>query len=333
MNGGFQMITRRMLRHLSQGLLLTATVLGAGQGANAQPSNMIRIVVAGGPGSPPDVISRVIATDLAENDGWRVTVENRPGALSTIAISEVLKQPADGRTIMAMDLPMTAAPALFPNMGLRVETDFAPVIKLSRQYNVLVVSPSVPARSVAELVGVLKSQPDKFNFSSGPFGTPAHLIGEMFKLKTGVHATHVPYQSIQQRMVDLLGGTVHFDFLSAVSGVELISSGKLRALAVTAPKRVPALGEVPTVVEQGFPDLIVEDWIGFAVKSGTPDEKVTRLNESVNTILAKRRIQDALANLGAEPTGGTSAEFGIFIKSQVAHWGNVVRVSGIKISQ
>jgi tripartite-type tricarboxylate transporter receptor subunit TctC len=275
----------------------------------------------------------MIAADLAENDGWRVTIENRPGALSTIAISDVLKQPADGRTIVEMDMQMTAAPTLFPNMGLRVETDFAPVIKLSRQYNVLVVSPSVPAKSVADLVGILKSQPDKFNFSSGPFGTPAHLIGEMFKLKTGVHATLVPYPSPQQRMVDLLAGTVHFDFLSVALAAELVSSGKLRALAVMAPKRLPVLREVSTAVEQGFPDLIVEDWVGFTVKSGTPDEKVARLNESVNRTLAKPKIQDALANLGAEPAGGTSAEFGIFIKSQVAHWRKVVTDSGIKISQ
>jgi tripartite-type tricarboxylate transporter receptor subunit TctC len=328
---GLQMITAHLLRHLSQGLLLALSVLSGDRNANAELADGIRIVVAGGPGSPPDVISRMVAAELSQNNAWRVTVENRPGALSTLAIGDVLRQPADGRTIITMDLPMAAAPALFPGLDLRVETDFAPVIKLSKQYNVLVVNPSVPARSVAELVAALKSQPDKFNFSSGPFGTPAHLIGEMFKLQTGVRATHVPYPGPQQRLPDLIGGITQFDFLTTSLAVDLIATGKLRALAVTAPKRIAALKDVSTVVEQGFPDLVVEDWVGFAVKNGTSNEFVTRLNESVNTALAKQKIRDAFAALGAEPVGGTPTELGLFVKSQVAHWGKVVRDAGIKM--
>src|SRR5215468_7737886 len=156
--------------------------------ANAQSVNSLRIVIAGVAGSPPDVISRILATELSESQNWRINVENRPGALSTLAIADVLKQPADGRTIMTIDVPVVAAPALAPERGLRLETDFDPIIKVSKDYSVLVVNPSVPARSLAELIALLKSQPGKFNFSSGPFGTPAHLIGEMFKLQTGVVA-------------------------------------------------------------------------------------------------------------------------------------------------
>jgi tripartite-type tricarboxylate transporter receptor subunit TctC len=214
---------------------------------------------------------------------------------------------------------------------LRLETDFAPVIKLSKDYSILVVNPSVPARSLAELIALLKSQPGKFNFSSGPFGTPAHLIGEMFKLRTGVVATHVPYPAPQQRLSDLMGGITQFDFIAASNAVGLVAAGRLRALAVTAPKRVAALKDVPTVVEQGFPDLVVEGWTGFSVKAGTSSEVIARLNAAVNTALRKEKVQHAFANLGDEPVGGTAAEFGAFVSSQIAHWGTVVRESGIKM--
>lgn len=312
-------------------LFLTMGILALVPGANAQPASSSRIIHAGGAGSPPDVISRIVASELSEHQNWRITVESRPGALSTLAIADVLKQPADGRTILTMDVPVVAAPALAPDRHLRLETDFAPVIKLSKDYSVLVVSPSVPARTLAELVALLKRHPGKFNFSSGPFGTPAHLIGEMFKLQTGVIATHVPYPSPQQRLSDLMGGITQFDFIAASNAVDLIATGRLRALAVTAPKRVALLKDVPTMVEQGFPDLVVEGWEGFAVKAGTSNEQIGRLNQAVNAALATDKVRNAFANLGAEPVGGTAAEFGAFVSSQIAHWGGVVRESGIKM--
>jgi tripartite-type tricarboxylate transporter receptor subunit TctC len=310
-------------------LLSALAVLGTGSVAQAQSPNAVRIVVPYGPGSPPDVASRLIANELAESNGWRVLVENRPGALATIAMGDVLKQPADGRTLILIDIPMTATPALFPNLRLHVDVDFTPVVRISREYNVLVVNPSVAAHSVGDLVSLLKKEPDKLTFSSGPFGTPAHLIGEMFKLRTGVRATHVPYVGAQQRLVDLLAGTNQFDFLATSLAADLVATGKLRALAVTASRRIALLKDVPTVVEQGFPELVVEGWFGLAVRSGTPKEVITRLNEAVNAILAKPRIDDALAKLGAEPVGGASEEFERFVKSQVAYWGKVVRDSGL----
>src|SRR5262249_8462663 len=141
--------------------------------------------------------------------------------------------------------------------------DFAPVIKISTSYNVLVVHPSLPAHSVSELVELLKRKPDKLTFSSGGFGTPAHLIGEMFKLRTGVRATHVPYQQFPQAIGDLISGTNQYMFVTSLPVIDLIKTGKLRALAVTGPKRLAVLPAVPTIVEQGFPDLVVEDWVGF----------------------------------------------------------------------
>jgi tripartite-type tricarboxylate transporter receptor subunit TctC len=328
-----------MVRYVRASLLaalpLTAVTLTSAWQAAAQPfpSKVITIVVPTAAATPPDIISRVIATELSESEGWRVVVENKPGAVLTLGGAEVLKHPADGHTIYAMALPVSAAPAFLPNMPFRLETDFTPVIKISTSYNVLVVHPSVAANSVSDLVALAKSQPDKFSFSSGGFGTPAHLIGEMFKLETGTRSTHVPYNQFPQAIADLLSGTNQFMFITTLPVVDLIASGKLRALAVTGPKRIAALAGVPTIVEQGFPKLVVEDWVGFAVKSGAPNEAVARLNEAINKALSKPKVREAFARVGAEPAGGTPEAYGDLVKSQVAHWAKVVKDSGIKMGQ
>jgi tripartite-type tricarboxylate transporter receptor subunit TctC len=318
------------------GRLVMAMSLGAmAQPAVAQsyPSNMIRIVVGGGAGGPPDIITRIIANELGQSEGWRIVVENKPGAAGTLAAGEVLKQPADGYSILAFTLGASASPALLSNIAFRHDTDFAPVIKLMTAHHVLVANPSVSARSMAELVALLKSQPDKFTFSSGGIGTPAHLAGEQFRLQTGVRVTHVPYRALPQAIGDLINGTNHYQFITPLPVLDLIASGKLRALAVTAPTRMAALKDVPTVVEQGFPELVIADWIGFVVKSGTPDAVIGTLNGAINKVLTKPSVREAFAKLAAEPAGGTPAEFGAHIKSQIAHWGKVVKESGIKLAE
>jgi tripartite-type tricarboxylate transporter receptor subunit TctC len=284
-------------------------------------------------GTPPDIVGRIIANELNEAEGWRVVIENKPGAIQTIGLAEVLKHPADGYTLATTALSASAAPALLPNLTFRLDADFVPVIKLGTAYHILVVTPSVPAKSLPEFVALLKQRPNTMTFSSGGFGVPAHLAGEMFKLQTGVQATHVPYQGLAKAIPDLMSGINQFQFITPLPVLQLIAEGKLRALAVTGPARLPALKDVPTVGEAGFPDLIVQDWFGILAKTGTPDAVVARLNEAMNKALAKPRVREAIEKMAAEPAGGTPAEFGQFFGAQIAHWNKVVKESGIKMHQ
>ena len=322
----------RLWRRFFYSLIMTLAC-GASGYAQTYPSNMIRMVVPSPAGTPPDIMGRIIANELSESESWRVIVENKVGAIQTIGLADVLKQPADGYTLASIALPASAAPALMPNLSFRLDADFAPVIKLASAYHILVVTPSLPVKSLTEFVALLKSQPDKMTFSSGGFGTPAHLAGEMFKLQTGVRATHVPYQGLSKAIADLMNGTNQYQFITPLPVMELIAAGKLRALAVTGPTRFAALPDVPTVREAGFPDLIIQDWFGILVKTGTPNAVVVRLNETMNKALAKPRVREAIEKMAAEPAGGTPDEFGTFLKSQVAHWGRVVKDSGIKMLQ
>ena len=314
---------------------LAVMSLGPAAAAVAQsyPADVIRIFIGSPAGSPSDIVSRIVANELGQSEGWRIVVENRPGAIGTLAAGEVLRQPADGYSILAFTLAASASPALLPSIGFRHDSDFAPVIEVMTAHQVLVANPSVPAKSMAELVTLLKSQPDKLTFSSGGFGTPAHLTGEQFKLQTGVRVAHVPYRALPQAIGDLLNGTNHYQFITPLPVLDLIATGKLRALAVTAAKRMPALKDVPTVVEAGFPGLIIQDWVGFVVKAGTPNDVVARLNEATNRALSKPNVREAFAKMAAEPAGGSPGEFGAHIKSQIAHWGKVVKDAGIKIRE
>jgi tripartite-type tricarboxylate transporter receptor subunit TctC len=295
------------------------------------PAGVIRIVVPTSASTPPDILARIVAAALADDEGWKVVVENKPGGVMTIGATEVLKQPADGQTIFSVTAPVAAAPALVPNAPFKYEVDFAPLIRIGTGYNVLVVNPSVPVHSVSELVKYLKKDPGKHTFSSGGFGTPAHLIGEMFKLETGVEATHVPYNQFPQAIGDLVSGVNTYQFITVLPVVQLIQTGKLRALAVTGTKRVAALPDVPTIVEAGYPKLASEDWAGLLIKAGTPPAVTARLNAAINKALKSDKVRDALAKLGVDPGGGTPEEFGSMMHSEIARWGAIVKEAGIKI--
>jgi tripartite-type tricarboxylate transporter receptor subunit TctC len=318
---------------LSLLLPVAFAIAPASAGAQTFPNGVIRIVAPVSASTPPDILARIVANALSDAEGWKVIVENKPGGVMTIGATEVLKQPADGQTIMSVSAPVAAAPALVPNAPFKYDVDFAPLIRIGTSYNVLVVNPNVPVHSVKELVEYLKKDPGKHTFSSGGFGTPAHLIGEMFKLETGVDTVHVPYNQFSQAIGDLVSGVNTYQFITILPVVQLIQTGKLRALAVTGPKRVAILPDVPTLAEAGYPKLTSEDWAGMLVKAGTPPAVTARLNAAINKTLKSEKVHDALAKLGVDAGGGTPDEFGTLLRSEIVRWGNIVKEANIKIQQ
>ena len=309
---------------------LVGSARAAGDSYPAQP---IRIVVPTSPSTPPDIICRVVAAELTRAEGWNIVVENKPGAVGTIAAADVLRQPADGYTLYATSLPIVAGPALLPRMGYRLDTDFVPVVKLSVSYNVLVDNPSVPAKTVGELVAYLKARDGKANFSSGGFGTPAHLIGELFKLQAGVQAAHIPYNSLPQAIGDLIGGANQYMFVTILPVVALIEAGQLRALAVTAPRRVAALQDASRASSrQAIQASSPKIGSGFSQNPGRRPRSSCGSTPSSTRRSRARAVRATLMRIGAEPAGGTPEAFGAYFGEQLTHWQKVVTDSGIKMS-
>jgi len=320
---------RRILGALGAAPLAAATSFPAwSQGYPAKP---IRIVVPLPPGSPPDVLARLVAERLQYAWKQPVVVDNRPGATGMIGMDAVAKSAPDGYTVGIMFLTHTVLPALFGKVPYDTGADLAPVANLVWLYNVLVVPPAVPARSAKELVELARSQPGKLTYGSGGNGSPAHLIGESFRQLTKTEMLHVPFKGPNEAVQALLGGHVSAMFATTSVAVPLVNAGKLRAMAVTSPARLPALPSVPTMAESGVPGFDLKEWEGIVAPAGTPREIITKWNEELTRIMRLPQIRDKLTELGMEAAPANSPEqFTSLVHGELQRWTQFVKTTGLK---
>jgi tripartite-type tricarboxylate transporter receptor subunit TctC len=320
---------------LSRRLLLAAAIAcGAGIASQATaqtyPDKPIKLVVPFPPGGPIDTMARVTAQDISTSLGQQVIVENRPGAGSTIGTKAVMAAEPDGYTLLfGSSGSLGVAPALYPSLEISPLKQFVPVATTSLLPHVMVVGPSVPAKTVAEFVAYAKANPNKLNYGAG-LGTPPHLLSTLFKTKAGLDVTYIPYKGSAQSVTDLLGGQTHFTIDGMLILIPQIKQGKLRPLAVARPERWPDLPDVPTFIESGFPDLNIDAWTGVVAPRGTPPQIVAKLNAAINDGLKTDRTRLALARFSALPKIGTPADFEAFLKSEMPRWAAMVKLSGAK---
>ena len=301
----------------------TALVLGlalalASSLANAQawPSRPIKYIVPFAPGGTTDILVRTISDKLTTALGVPVIVENKPGAGGGVGAAETAKSPADGYTIMGGTISTHAINAsLYTKLPYDPVKDFVAITMIARLPNMLVVNNDVPAKNVAELVALLKANPNKYSFASSGNGTSQHLSGELFKGMAGVQMQHIPYKGSPPALQDVMGGQVAMTFDNITTAWVLAKGGKLRALAVTTAKRSPVAPDVPTLAEAGLPGYEIGSWQGVFAPAGTPPAIVNRLNAEIVKIINAPDVQKKLLDLGAEPVGNTSEEFGAIVKA------------------
>ena len=319
-----------MLHRWILGLLLGLVFALAS--AQSYPTKPIRLVVPFPPGGATDILARDVAQKLTEAWGQSVIVDNRPGAGGNIGSELVAKSAPDGYTLEMGTVGTHAINAsLYAKMPYDHVKDFTPVILVAGVPNVLVVNPSVPANSVAELIAYAKANPGKLNFASSGNGTSIHLSGELFKVMAGVQIMHIPYKGSTPALQDLLAGQVQMMFDNLPPSLPQIKAGKLRALAVTSLTRAPALPDVPTLSEAGLPGFEASSWFGILAPAGTPAPIVAKLNAEIAKYLATPEAKEKLAKQGANAAGGTPDDFAKHIAAETAKWAKVVKDSGAKI--
>ena len=300
---------------------------GSGQ---AYPSKPVRVISGFPPGSGADITARVIGVKLYEATGQQFFVENRPGAGSNIAAEVAAKSAPDGYTLFIGTVANTINATLYSKLPFDFVRDFAPVALTTAAPNVLVVHPSVPVKSVKELVALAKSRPGQLNFASAGTGTAPHLSGELFNAMAGVKMTHVPYKGSPPAVIDLVAGSVDVMFSPASSVIPHVKSGRLRALAVTTAARLPSLPELPTVAESGLKGYETITWFGFVAPAKTPPAIVTRLNAEIVKALTLPDLRSQFEIQGIEVIGGTPERFADYIREEIAKWARVIKLSGAR---
>ena len=297
--------------------------------AQTYPSRPVRLVVGFPAGGTGDIIARLIGQRLEERLGRPFVIENKPGAGGNIAVEAVVRAPADGYTLLFVLTASAINATLYEKLNFNFIRDFAPVATVIRVPLVIVLHPSVPAKTVPEFIAYAKSNPGKLNMASSGVGTSPHLAGELFKMMTGVNMVHVPYRGNAPALTDLLAGQVQVYFVPVPASIEYIRAGKLRALAVTTATRIDGLPAIPTVGDF-FPGYEASGWNGIAAPRNTPVEIVNRLNQEINTALADPKIKARLAELGGLVLSGSPADFGKLISDETEKWAKVIRAANIK---
>ena len=317
------------------GLALVAALGGLPLAAHAQdawPSKPIRLVVPFTPGGVTDTSGRLIAEYLGKRLGQQIIVDNKPGASGNIGTSLVKTAAADGYTlVLGFDGTMVINPHVFAKTPFDTATDFAPVGKIGDAILILVAHPDVPVKNLSDVIALSKTQPGGLSFgTSGTGGTP-HIAGELLKARTNANLTHVPYKGGGQAMTDVLGGTIPLVYTAVAGAYGHIKSGKLRAIAVSSAQRATALPDVPTFVESGVPDFVVNSWVGLLAPAKTPPAIVARLNTELNAVLNDPTVKEKLRLMGIEATPGSAEQFNSEIKRDLARYGQVVKSAGIRI--
>jgi len=309
-----------------------AAALSAGRTAWAQawPARPVRITVPVAPGGANDVTGRLIGQWLSERLGQQFVIENRPGAGTNIGTEAVLRGPADGYTLLIAGSNAAINATLFQNLNFNFIRDTVPIGSIVRVPQLMQVNPSVPAKSVPEFIAYAKANPGRIAMGSGGNGSPAHVIGEYFKMMTGTDLTHVPYRGAAPAVTDLIGGQIQVAFTELATSLGHVKSGSLRALAVTTAARTEALPDVPTLSEF-IPDFEASQWVGLVAPKDTPPAIIEKLNGEINAALADPRTKARFADLGGMVLPGSPADFGKLIRDETEKWAKVIRAANIKV--
>ncbi len=318
---------RRFLATLGALALVASTGFAAAQ---PWPAQTVRIIVPSAPGSPWDPLTRLLAERLGQRFGKTFIVENRSGATGTLGMDLVAKA-TDGHTLGVIFMPHVLTPSLFSKMPYDILEDVVPVTQTQWSYNVLVVNASLPAASMKELVALAKARPGRLTLASGGNGSPAHVMGEYFKQASGTYMVHVPYRGPVMALQDLIGGQTDLMFAATAPAIPHVQSGRVRAIAVTSPRRLAALPDVPTFAEAGFGRFDVRDWAGIVASRSVPAEVVPLLNAEIAKVLAEPAVAEQFLKMGIELTSGSPQAFGELMRSETAKWREVIRAAGIRM--
>ena len=319
---------RRQFLHLAAGAAALPALSRIAR-AQAYPTRPVRLIVPYAPAGGTDILARIIGQRLSERIGQQFIIENRSGANSNIGTETVVRAPPDGHTLLFVDTAPTVNATLYDNLSFNFIRDLVPVAAIAQQPNVVVVTPSFPAKTIPEFIAYARANPGQINFGSAGTGNMTHLAGEIFKMMTGVSLVHVPYRGTGPALTDLLAGHVQVMFGSLSACIEYIRADKLRALAVTTANRAEALSDIPTV-RDFVPGYETADWKGVLVPKNTPPEIIDKLNRELNATLADPDIKRRLADFGFTPLPGTTADFAKLIADETEKWGKVIRTANIK---